>query len=250
MIYYYLGILKKFSFNKGINFLKLFFGFHLSRIIHKPLQFGLPFFISVEPTTSCNFRCPQCPSGLRSFTRETGMLNPEFFEKIIFQMKSHLHTLTFYFQGEPFLNPSFLKMVGIANSYNIYTSTSTNAHYLNEEIARQTVLCKLDKMIISIDGTTQESYEKYRVGGDIEKVIDGTKNILKQKKILNSRTPHVVWQFVVFRHNEHQIEQARELSKQLGLDGKLIQAEMMKGDYENLINVFDKHFGEFVTLYR
>ena len=43
---------------------------------------------------------------------------------------------------------------------------------------------------------------------------------------------------------------ASKLAKQLGLDGKLIQAEMMKGDYENLINVFDKHFGEFVTLYR
>ena len=46
------------------------------------------------------------------------------------------------------------------------------------------------------------------------------------------------------------IATASRLAKQLGLDGKKIQAEMMGGDYENLIKVFDKHFGEFVTLYR
>ncbi len=43
---------------------------------------------------------------------------------------------------------------------------------------------------------------------------------------------------------------ASKLAKQLGLDGKAIQAEMMKGDYEHLVNTFDKHFGHFVTLYR
>jgi len=43
---------------------------------------------------------------------------------------------------------------------------------------------------------------------------------------------------------------ANKLARQLGLDGKAIQAEMMKGDYEHLVNTFDKHFGHFVTLYR
>ncbi len=43
---------------------------------------------------------------------------------------------------------------------------------------------------------------------------------------------------------------AGRLAKQLGLDSKEIQAEMMGGNYEHLVGVFDKHFGEFVTLYR
>jgi hypothetical protein len=46
------------------------------------------------------------------------------------------------------------------------------------------------------------------------------------------------------------IGKAGNLAKQLGLDAKAIREEMMKGDYENLVNVFDKHFGDFVTLYR
>lgn len=46
------------------------------------------------------------------------------------------------------------------------------------------------------------------------------------------------------------IGKAGSLAKQLGLDSKVIQSEMMKGDYEHLVNTFDKHFGNFVTLYR
>ena len=206
MLHYYIGILKKLSLAKCLNFLKLFIGFHYSRLINAPKQFGLPVFVSIEPTTSCNLRCPQCPSGLREFTRPTGMLQNNLFEKIILQIKNHLHSLTFYFQGEPYLNPDFLKMVAFANKNKIYTITSTNAHYLTEENAKQTIKSKLDKLIISVDGITQEVYEQYRIGGTLDKVLEGTKEILKQKKLLKSKTPHVVWQFVVFKPNQDQIE--------------------------------------------
>lgn len=232
MIHYYLKIFKKLSIYKVFNFLKLAFGFYYSRLINKPVQIGLPFFISIEPTTSCNLRCPQCPSGLREFTRPTGMLQNQLFEKIILQTKKHLHSLTFYFQGEPYLNPDFLKMVSFANDNNIFTITSTNAHYLTEENAKQTVLSKLDKLIISVDGITQEVYEKYRIGGQYTKVIEGTKEILKQKRLLKSSTPHVVWQFVVFKTNEHQIEAVKKLGKELGVDEVKIKTAQIY-DFEN-----------------
>ena len=100
------------------NFCKLFIGFHLSRYFKRPIHLGLPFFVSIEPTTSCNLRCPECPSGLRAFTRPTGMLHNNLFESIIKQIKPSLHSLTFYFQGEPYLNPDFLDMVSFANKNN------------------------------------------------------------------------------------------------------------------------------------
>jgi radical SAM protein with 4Fe4S-binding SPASM domain len=207
------------------------------------LQLGLPVFISIEPTTSCNLRCPQCPSGLREFTRPTGMLQDKLFESIIFQTMKYLHSLTFYFQGEPYLNPDFLKMVSFASKNNIYTITSTNAHYLNEENARQTILSGLDKLIISVDGITQEVYEKYRQGGQITKVFEGTKEILKQKKILKSKTPHVVWQFVVFKTNEHQISDVKKIAKDLGVNEVKIKTAQIY-DFEgghNLIPENDKY---------
>lgn len=232
MLHYYIGIFNKLTFYKAYNFLKLLIGFHYSRLIGKPKQFGLPVFVSIEPTTSCNLRCPQCPSGLREFSRPTGMLQNQLFEKIILQLKKELHSLTFYFQGEPYLNPDFLQMVAFANSNRIYTITSTNAHYLTEENAKQTVLSKLDKLIISVDGITQDVYEQYRIGGKLDKVLEGTKEILKQKKILNSHEPHVVWQFVVFKPNQSQIEAVKKLGKEIGVDEVKIKTAQIY-DFEN-----------------
>jgi radical SAM protein with 4Fe4S-binding SPASM domain len=232
LLHYYIGILKKLSLAKCANFLKLFASFHYSRLTGKPKQTGLPVFVSIEPTTSCNLRCPQCPSGLREFTRPTGMLQNNLFEKIIPQLKNTLHSLTFYFQGEPYLNPDFLKMVRFAHQNKIYTITSTNAHYLTEENAKKTVESKLDKLVISVDGITQEVYQQYRIGGKLDKVLEGTKEILKQKKSANSKTPHVVWQFVVFKPNQGQIEAVKQLGKELGVDEVKIKTAQIY-DFEN-----------------
>jgi len=189
-------------------------------------------FVSIEPTTSCNLRCPQCPSGLREFTRPTGMLKEDFFQSLILQLKKHLFSLTFYFQGEPFLNPDFLKMVTFANQHGIYTITSTNAHYLNAENAKATVNSMLNELIISVDGSNQASYAKYRVGGQFDKVIEGTTHILQQKRALKSNFPHVVWQFIVFKHNEGEIDAIKRLGKELGVNELRIKTAQIY-DYEH-----------------
>jgi len=190
----------------------------MSRLTGNPRISGMPISLSIEPTTSCNLRCPECPSGLRSFTRPTGMLRDELFRNIIDEMSSTLSYLTFYFQGEPYLHPKFLDMVGYASSKGIYTATSTNAHFLDEENAKKTITSGLDRLIISIDGTDQESYASYRIGGKLEKVLEGTRTILKMRKALRSATPHVVFQFLVVKPNEHQIPDVYRLARELGVD--------------------------------
>jgi radical SAM protein with 4Fe4S-binding SPASM domain len=189
-----------------------------SRMAGSNLHLGMPISVSIEPTTSCNLRCPECPSGLRSFTRPTGMLQGDLFRNVIDQLLPALSYLTFYFQGEPYLNPSFLEMVKYASGKGIYTATSTNAHYLTDDSARETVRSGLDRLIISLDGTTQETYQAYRIGGEMNKVIEGTRNILRWRKELKSKTPHVIFQFLVVRPNEHQVPEVFALAKQLGVD--------------------------------
>jgi radical SAM protein with 4Fe4S-binding SPASM domain len=213
-----LNLCSKLSAKRVWNIFLVYGSFYWSRITKNTTHAGLPISISIEPTTSCNLRCPECPSGLRSFTRPTGMLQTALFEKTITELSPSLLYLTFYFQGEPYLNPDFLEMVKIASAKKTYTSTSTNAHYLNDENARKTVESGLDRLIISIDGTTQETYEQYRIGGKIEKVLEGTKNIVKWKKELKSATPHIIFQFLVVRPNEHQIEDAKKLAHEMGVD--------------------------------
>ena len=193
---------------------------------------GLPLSLSIEPTTSCNLRCPECPSGIRSFSRSTGMMEVSTNIKIINELQRELSYLILYFQGEPYLNPDFLEIVNYAHTKNIYTATSTNAHSLTREVAVKTVNSGLNRIIISIDGTDQTTYEKYRIGGNLEKVIEGTKNLVTAKKLVKGHTPYIILQFILFKHNMHQISEMRKIAKNLGID-KLEFKTAQVYDYEN-----------------
>ena len=234
----------EFNWNDSVNFLskltprrllnmsKVYGSYLVSKWTGKSVQWGMPISISFEPTTSCNLRCPECPSGLRAFSRPTGMLRKDFFRETIDQLSKDLTYLVFYFQGEPYLNPDFLNMVQYAASKKIYTATSTNAHYLKDDVARRTVESGLDRLIISIDGTTQETYQQYRVGGRLDKVLEGARNVVKWKKELKSRTPFIIFQFLVVRHNEHQIEEVQRLAREIGVDQVRLKTAQVY-DFEN-----------------
>ncbi|MCB9171153.1 MAG: SPASM domain-containing protein [Flavobacteriales bacterium] len=200
------------------NAYRIWRSFRRARRTGDPQIDGLPVTISFEPTTACNLRCPECPSGLRSFTRPTGNLRPDLFTQVIDELAPDLWGLTFYFQGEPYINPGFLDMVRYARGKGIYTATSTNAHFLDEGRAEATVRSGLSRLIISLDGTDQATYEQYRREGDLQKVLEGAERIVRWKRKLRSRTPHVVFQFLVVRPNEHQVPEARELAKRIGVD--------------------------------
>lgn len=238
-----LNLASKLTPSKVLNSFKLLFSYYWSRASKKAIQWGYPASISFEPTTSCNLRCPECPSGLRAFTRPTGMLENKFFKASITQLKNQLHYLTFYFQGEPYLNPAFLDMVKFAHDNNIYTATSTNAHFMKPDIAKKTIESGLDRLIISIDGTTQETYQSYRIGGKLERVLEGAKNIVAAKKKMKSKKPFIIFQFLVVKPNEHQIEDVLKLGSEIGVDEvRLKTAQVYEYESGNeLIPTIDKY---------
>lgn len=200
---------------KVLNLIKVSVSFQLSILLKKPLNWGLPITLSIEPTNSCNLHCPQCPSGNGNLTRKKEQIKPELFTKIIEEVNKHLLYLTFYFQGEPFLHPNYTSLIAEAHKQNIYTASSTNAQLINDKLAMETVNSGLNKLIISIDGTTQEVYEMYRVGGKLENTIQAIKSLTYWKKKLKSKTPNLEIQFIVLKHNEHQIPEIEKLSKDL-----------------------------------
>jgi len=225
-------LLKTLTFKKIYNFLKVYFSYVFSQYTKKAKHWGMPISLGIEPTNFCNLRCPECPSGLRAFTRPTGMLQKELFQKLLDEMHPYLVYLILYFQGEPYLHPDFFVLVQYATQKNIFTATSTNAHFLSYENALQTVESGLKRLIISIDGTTQEIYQAYRKGGSLDKVIEGTQNIIQAKKHLKSSTPFVIFQFLVVKPNEHQIPEIFELGKKLGVDKVAIKTAQIY-DFQN-----------------
>lgn len=237
------NFVKKLTPRRMFNAVQLLGSFYATKWTRKPIQWGSPMTVSIEPTTACNLRCPECPSGLRSFTRETGNLKKDFFTKTIDELYKDLIYLIFYFQGEPYINPNFLDMVAYANKKGIYTITSTNGHFLNDANAKKTIESGLDRMIISVDGTTQEVYENYRKEGKLENVLAGARNVVKWKKKMKSSTPHIIFQFLVVKPNEHQIPEIYKLAEEIGIDEvKLKTAQVYDYEHGNdLIPTIEKY---------
>lgn len=190
-----------------------------------------PISLSVEPVNYCMLSCPECPAGNGSLTRKAGQMSLDTYTKFIEQVSPYLSYLTLYFQGEPLLHPNFTEFAQIAHKKNIYTSTSSNAQLLNDEMAEKIVKSGLNKLIISIDGTTQETYERYRVGGSLEKAKEGVKAIVKWKRELQSNSPFVELQFLVLKHNEYQLPEIKQLAKELGVN-KLSLKTAQINDFE------------------
>ncbi len=210
--------LKKLNFIKILNVLKYQFSYFFSMIMRRPIRWNYPLSLSLEPVNVCNLNCPQCPVGTNSLQRQKGKMDLELFKKIIDESGKYLLNLFLYFQGEPFLNNDIFKMIEYANAKNIVTVTSTNGHYFTKENVSELINSGLDIIIISLDGTTQEVYEKYRRGGNLDKVIEGIKLLVDEKEKTKSNKPFIELQFIVFSHNEHQMREFISLAKELKVD--------------------------------
>ena len=206
-----------FSLRKGWNLLLTKAGYFVSLLLKKPFVWGMPHTLSVEPVNRCNLSCPECPVGNRSLTRAVGEMSFELFQRILDQAGTIVH-LILYFQGEPFLAKDLFEMVTYAKKRKLYVSTSTNGHFLNPENNDKILTSGLDRLIVSLDGTTQEIYEKYRKGGDLAKVTEGIRDLIKKREERQSGRPYLVLQFLMFRHNVHQITGMKRLAALLRVD--------------------------------
>lgn len=228
-----INIMKHLTFSRLWNMVVLYASFIYSRWKKKDFHRGMPFSLSIEPTTACNLGCPECPSGLKQFTRPTGRLKLATHQEMLQQLSKHVFYINYYFQGEPFLNPQFLDLIKEAKKHKIYTATSTNAHFINnKKVAQDIVKSGLDRLIISIDGLTQQTYESYRVHGKLTKVIAGAKWMIEAKKELKSATPHLIFQFLAVAPNEHEIPGVFSLGKEMGIDEVRIKTAQLY-DYKN-----------------
>ena len=204
----------------------------MSRIMRRPFHYGMPAAVSIEPTNRCNLHCPECPSGMKELSRDSGFMDMDRFRSLIDKLSPELAWLTLYFQGEPYLNPLFFDFTTYAKSKGIFVSSSTNGHFLDAVNAEATVKSGLDRLIISVDGTDQQVYESYRVGGSLQKVIQGIKALAKAKRRLRSNTPKIIIQFLVLKSNQHQVHSIRKKGIEWGGD----KVEIKSAQFYNFKN--------------
>jgi MoaA/NifB/PqqE/SkfB family radical SAM enzyme len=203
---------------KFINILKLAFSYFISVLVGKPIHFGMPLGISIEPTNHCNLKCKECPTGMDILLRPKGNIDNILAKNLLEELSPKLTTVIFYFQGEPFISKDVYELINFASQKKVFSITSSNGHYFTQENIQKIIKSGLDKLIISMDGTTQEVYEKYRANGSLDKVIEGTEFLVSEKQITKSKLPKLELQFLVTAENEHQINDAKKLAKELKVD--------------------------------
>jgi radical SAM protein with 4Fe4S-binding SPASM domain len=199
------------SIIKPANALVAGYSFLQSSLTKKTFVSGMPVIISAELTNHCNLKCPECNSGAGIMTRSRGYMEPDLFEKVIYELRPYLYNINLYFQGEPMLHPKFFSFLNICSGIN--ATVSTNGHFLTVENAEKLVLSGLKRIIVSLDGMDQHVYSSYRINGDINSVLEGIKNLNKAKK-RNSSPLNIVIQFLVNRNNEHQIPQIKKYARE------------------------------------
>lgn len=224
-----LEYLRTLSFHRIFNMLKLLTGYYTSRIARRPVMWGMPLALSTEPSGHCQLKCPECPTGAGTLNRVKGTMTPQIFQKALDDSAPGLMYLNLFFQGEPLLNLHIAKMVKSARTHNIYTTISTNGLLLHATICEALVTAGLSRVLISLDGITQETYQKYRKGGDVDIVKEGIQRLLAAREKMNADLPLVVVQFLAFEHNQHELPAIQDWCSQTGVDKLEIKTAQIGG---------------------
>jgi radical SAM protein with 4Fe4S-binding SPASM domain len=192
-----------------------------------------PLVIKIEPTNICNFRCPGCRTGSGQDKSPRGAMKYEDFTKIIDKVHLHALKVVLYMWGEPLINHDIFRMIKYANFKNMAVQISSNLNVFRDAYAQQIVESGLEHLIVAMDGVSQEVYEKYRVDGNVRKVVDNLGEILRMRKAMNQKFPTIELQYIVFPHNRHEIQAARELAISLGVDRMTIIDSTVNTDKSN-----------------
>ena len=179
---------------------------------------GMPYRFNVDPINICNLRCPLCPTGLGTLQRAKGKMDFEDYKTVIDQIAPYAYVLELYNWGEPFLHPQIFDFIRYASERNIFVRLSSNMNHLDQTMAEQTVESGLDALIVSVDGATEATYQRYRRRGQLSRVVGNVELLVEAKRQASSRLPHLVLRMLVNRYNEHEIEDTRQMALKLGVD--------------------------------
>jgi radical SAM protein with 4Fe4S-binding SPASM domain len=190
---------------------------------------GHPYVLVIDTINICNLRCPLCPTGLDMPGRKKGRMEWDLFRKIIDDLGEYALTVVLHNWGEPLLNKDIFRMISYVRQRRIKTIVSSNLNILNEEGAAALVASGLDELIVSLDGVTAETYGQYRIGGSHPQVVQNIEMLVRIRAAQGSRRPRIIWQYLVFKHNVHEVPEIRGMARRLGVDDVRIVSAQLGG---------------------
>ena len=171
----------------------------------------------IESTSICNLKCPLCPVP-HNLHRETGHMQPHTYKDVIDDIAGYAKKMDLWNFGEPFLNPNIFDMIRYATDRKIKVRVSTNSTVLGDAEIDKVFGSNLSSIIVCLDGASKETHERYRVGSDFDKVVEGISKLAQQKRALGRELPFIRLQFIVFSYNEHEIEDIIAMAERMQVD--------------------------------
>ncbi|TAK76247.1 MAG: radical SAM/SPASM domain-containing protein [Aquabacterium sp.] len=177
-----------------------------------------PYLLIIDPCNYCNLRCPLCPTGLNDLGREQSMLSFEHFKHYFDPHAPYLFEAYLHNWGESMINKDVFKMIDYAQKKNVGTNLSSNLVIAQSEDLDALLDSGLEYLVVSLDGATPDTYLKYRIRGDFDKVVENMSELIRRRNARGLKTPVVEWQYIVMKTNEHEIPMAEEMAKKIGVD--------------------------------
>lgn len=180
---------------------------------------SMPYVVTIDITNTCNLRCPYCPTGeLRDSGRKRGMIDISKVRQLIDEVGEYIISANLFNWGEPLLHPQIASMVRTLHEARIFTTISTNLNTNNRDLLDELCDAGLDYLTISLSGATQETYEQYHRKGNPDLVFENTRHLIEYRGKKNLKKPVVEMKYLLFKHNVHEVEMARSLAKEIGVD--------------------------------
>jgi MoaA/NifB/PqqE/SkfB family radical SAM enzyme len=207
-------LVRFYSYSRHSTFKKIynFFRVRFELLLKKEIVKGYPYILQIEPINICQLKCPSCPTGLGTNPDPKGSMSLNDFERIIDQVKDYLYEVVLFGFGESLLNKEIYDMIRYAAANNIRTVLSSNLCDLKEGDIDKLVTSGLELLVVSLDGITQQTYQKYRVMGNVEEVKENIEAIMRKKREKQTPYPVVQVQYILMDHNHHETQQALEYS--------------------------------------
>ena len=179
---------------------------------------GRPYWLTIDPNNFCQLHCPFCPTGADRGVRGKAMMDLEHFRKLIDRLGPYVIHVDMMNWGESILNKSLPEMIAAAKSHGIEVRLDANFNNVPDGMFDRLIRSGLDVLSLSIDGASAETYGRYRAGGDFDRVLSNVRTLVRRRRELGRSSPWIVWQFLVFRHNEHERPQAAKIARELEVD--------------------------------
>jgi pyruvate-formate lyase-activating enzyme len=198
----------------------LLVSYHACHHCHTQLV-GHPTQILLDSANTCQLQCPGCVhSASYQDDWPKGIMQLNLCDSILREYGYFALAAELYNYGEPLINPNFPEMVRRAKRMGLHTVTSSNLSLRFDVEA--VVQSGLDSLLMSVDGASRETLGIYRRRARFELCLENMRALADAKRRSGRRAPELVWKFLTFEHNCHEVPAAIAIAEEIGIDALVV----------------------------